>query len=126
MVTAEGEHPIPMVIGAKYELRLTLADTTWMAPLVINLMAMPNPGLAGKQAGRKDLINPRCPDRVQPRPLKAEIQDGIITLPVEVRDYPMLIKWVRTRDREPPNRGHAERREDKPVFKRVAIQDLRS
>jgi hypothetical protein len=21
--------------------------------------------------------------------------DGVITLPVEVRDYPMLVKWVR-------------------------------
>ncbi|MBN1510602.1 MAG: hypothetical protein JXB13_01175, partial [Phycisphaerae bacterium] len=74
---------------------LTLRDPEWMAPLEIDLIAMPNPRLAVKQAGRDDLINPECPDRLQPRPLHAELKDGVIFLPVEARDYPLLIKWVR-------------------------------
>jgi hypothetical protein len=74
---------------------LTLREPGWIAPLEIDLMAMPNPRLALKQKGNADLINPACPDRLQPRPLEAALGDGAITLPVEVRDYPMLVKWVR-------------------------------
>jgi hypothetical protein len=74
---------------------LALRDPGWVAPLEIDLMAMPNPRLALKQKGNADLINPACPDRLQPRPLEAALGDGAITLPVEVRDYPMLVKWVR-------------------------------
>jgi hypothetical protein len=59
---------------------MTLADPGWSAPLQINLMAMPNSRAA----------------REKPRPLQATIEDGVVTLPVEVRDYPLLIKWVRT------------------------------
>ncbi|MBN1513705.1 MAG: hypothetical protein JXB13_16940, partial [Phycisphaerae bacterium] len=51
--------------------------------------------LAEEQKDRPDLINPGHPDRLQPRPLQAELQDGVITLPIEVRDYPLLIKRVR-------------------------------
>jgi hypothetical protein len=71
--------------GSKHVRRkatLTLGDTSWAAPLQINLMAMPCTRAA----------------REKPRPLQATIEDGVITLPVEVRDYPMLIKWVRPKD----------------------------
>jgi hypothetical protein len=78
---------------------LTLGDPTWSAPLEINLMAMPDPRMAKKQAERDDLINPENPERVQPKPLNYRIDDNGITLPdIEVRDYPMLIKWVRLRE----------------------------
>jgi hypothetical protein len=85
-------------LHVRREATLTLHDTGWIAPLEIDLMAMPNPRLTVKQTGRDDLINPECPDRLQPRPLAAELKDGSITLPVEVRDYPLLIKWVRMKD----------------------------
>jgi hypothetical protein len=39
--------------------------------------------------------NPGAPGRVQPRALQATAANGAITLPVEVRDYPLLIQWVR-------------------------------
>jgi len=79
---------------------LTLGDPTWSAPLEINLMAMPDPRLAKKQAERDDLINPENPERVQPKPLNYRIENGAIVVPeIEVRDYPMLIKWVRPHPR---------------------------
>ncbi|MBN1513708.1 MAG: hypothetical protein JXB13_16955 [Phycisphaerae bacterium] len=74
---------------------MMLDDPSWIAPLEIDLMAMPNENLAKKQQDREDLINPDNPDRFQPRLVKAQIKGGVITLPVEVRDYPLLIKWVR-------------------------------
>jgi hypothetical protein len=76
--------------------RMALRDTSWTAPLEIDLMAMPRPRLALKQKGRPDLINPECPNRLQPRPLRPQAQDGATVLPaIQVRDYPLLIKWVR-------------------------------
>jgi hypothetical protein len=83
---------------ARHKATMTLRDPGWVAPLEIDLMAMPNPRLAAKQTGQPGLLNPACPDRLQPRPLAAELKDGSITLPVEVRDYPLLIKWVRMKD----------------------------
>jgi hypothetical protein len=75
--------------------RMILREPGWVAPLQIDLMAMPNPRLALTQRGQPDLINPECPDRLQPRPLAAENHDEGIVLPVQVRDYPLLIKWIR-------------------------------
>jgi hypothetical protein len=75
---------------------LTLRDPGWTAPLEIDLMAMPNPRLAKKQAGKEGLINPDSMNRLQPRPLEAVLADGSSTLNgIEVRDYPLLIKWVK-------------------------------
>jgi len=74
---------------------LTLGDAGWIAPLEIDLMAMPSAQLAQRQAGKPHLINPRNPERLQPKAPHAKVVDGVITLPVEVRDYPMLVKWVR-------------------------------
>jgi hypothetical protein len=82
-------------VHVRRQATMTLGDAGWNAPLEIDLMAMPNPRLAKKQQGRDDLINPESPDRIQPRPRKMKFEDGAAVLPVEVRDYPMLIKFVR-------------------------------
>jgi hypothetical protein len=87
--------------GSKHTRRkatMTLPDTSWSAPLEINLLTVPHPKLGNRQKNNPHLINPGIPDRDQPKPLKANIIDGTITLPIEVRDYPMLIKWVRPKN----------------------------
>jgi hypothetical protein len=77
---------------------MILGDPGWIAPLEIDLMAMPSRTLAKRQADKPGLLNPDHPDRLQPKAPQASIADGVITLPVQVRDYPMLVKWVRLTD----------------------------
>ena len=94
-------------LHARHPARLEIVEKGWEAPLLINLMAMP-----GHRAKNEvmELVNPEYVNRLAPVALKAvewrgddgsgrpvETPNGVAVEKIEVRDYPMLIKWVRLR-----------------------------
>ncbi|MBI5833975.1 MAG: hypothetical protein HZB16_16905 [Armatimonadetes bacterium] len=80
---------------ARHRAVLRVPAAGWQAPVGIDLMAMPAPRAQGALI---ELINPEYKGRVEATALDATVEgEQLVIDPVEVRDYPQLIKWVRPR-----------------------------
>ncbi len=79
-----------------YNGRLEIRDSGWEAPLEIDLMAMP---VRRPSKAPVEIIDSKFIDRRDPRPLVGHVVDGGVQIKaIDVRDYPMLIKWIRVGD----------------------------
>lgn len=80
-------------VHARYPARLRIDEQGWQAPLQIDLMAMPVPRPKNAPVA---IIDSKFVDRRDPEVLSARHgEQGPVIDQVEIRDYPMLVKWVR-------------------------------
>lgn len=80
----------------RYPAILRIDEPGWLAPLKIDLMSMP---VRRPAKAPIEIIDSRFVDRRDPEPLAAHFTGndtgGVTIDPIDVRDYPLLIKWVR-------------------------------
>jgi hypothetical protein len=76
----------------RHQATLTLGEGKWEGPLEIDMMAMPAPRASGQMI---ELINPEFKNRRDPQVLTPrQVTGGQTQVDVEVRDYPMLVKFI--------------------------------
>ncbi|EIP98699.1 hypothetical protein OpiT1DRAFT_03164 [Opitutaceae bacterium TAV1] len=78
---------------ARYPAALSIDQPGWEAPLFIDLMSMP---VRRPKASPVEIIDSKFVDRRDPEILSARFtQTGVAINHLEIRDYPLLVKWVR-------------------------------
>lgn len=78
---------------ARYPATLAIDEAGWQAPLLIDLMSMP---VRRPKTAPVEIIDSKFVDRRDPEVLAARIAGrGVAVDRLEIRDYPMLVKWVR-------------------------------
>ncbi len=78
---------------ARYPATLAIDQPGWQAPLLIDLMSMP---VRRPKTAPVEIIDSKFVDRRDPEVLPARFTDkGVLIDHINIRDYPILIKWVR-------------------------------
>jgi len=79
-----------------YKAELQIDEAGWEAPLLIDLMSMPVPRPSKAPV---EIIDSKFVDRRDPKPLVGQLtESGVAVNMIDVRDYPMLVKWVRLKE----------------------------
>ncbi|MDP0497776.1 MAG: hypothetical protein Q7Q73_16360 [Verrucomicrobiota bacterium JB024] len=80
-------------VHIRYPARMEITEQGWQAPLQIDLMAMPakRPKNEIVELIRSDFVDRRDPEQLQ----ALATPYGVLLRDIEVRDYPLLIKWIR-------------------------------
>lgn len=80
-------------LHVRHPASLRIDQSGWQAPLLIDLMSMP---VRRPRTAPVEIIDSKFVDRRDPEPMSAVITEaGVAIDRLEVRDYPLLIKWVR-------------------------------